>query len=274
MSALGHRLRLNRIMDPATATAIVLPMDHAIEEAGFGELERPAALVAELADAGVDCFLMRRGLARFAADAIGGKAGWIERLTGRTGLAPDHAGQLVLASVEQALRNGADAVVPTFFLGPDTEPHQLPELGRIADECARLGMPLLAEIFPAGSPGAVPYDGPYSVEELRIAVRVASEEGADLIKTYYTGDPASFAAVVDYSLVPVIVAGGPRAESERDVLEFAHGAMQAGARGIAMGRKVWQSRDPAALVRALARIVREGASVDDALGELQAVGAV
>jgi fructose-bisphosphate aldolase / 2-amino-3,7-dideoxy-D-threo-hept-6-ulosonate synthase len=271
MSVLGHRLRLNRIMDPATGTAIVLPMDHAIEEPGFTELERPAPLVAELADAGVDCFLMRRGLARFAADAIGGKAGWIERLTGRTGLAPAHTEQLVLASVEQALRNGADGVVPTFFLGPDTEPHQLPELGRIADECARLGMPLLAEIFPASG---VAYDGPYGVEELRMAVRVASEEGADLIKTYYTGDPASFGAVVDYSLVPVIVAGGPRAETEREVLEMAHGAMQAGARGIAMGRKVWQSRDPAGLVRALARVVREGATVEDALGELHAVGAV
>jgi fructose-bisphosphate aldolase/2-amino-3,7-dideoxy-D-threo-hept-6-ulosonate synthase len=266
MSVLGHRLRMNRIMDPATGTSVVLPMDHAIEEAGFAELERPAALVADLAAAGVDCFLMRRGLARFAADAIGGRAGWIERLTGRTGLSPDHTEQIVLASVEQALRNGADAVAPTFFLGPETEPAQLPLLGRIADECARLGMPLVAEIFPASG---VAYDGPYGVDELRIAVRVASEEGADLIKTAYTGDPDSFAAVVDYALVPVIVAGGPRVETEREVLEFAHGAMQAGARGIAMGRKVWQSRDPAALARALARVVREGASVDEALGDLQ-----
>jgi fructose-bisphosphate aldolase/2-amino-3,7-dideoxy-D-threo-hept-6-ulosonate synthase len=274
MSVLGHRLRLNRIVDPATGTSIVLPMDHGIEEPDFTELERPAELVGDLAAAGVDCFLMRRGLARFAADAIGGRAGWIERLTGRSGLAPDHTEQLVLASVEQALRNGADGVVPTFFLGPDTEPRQLPLLGRIADECAHLGMPLLAEIFPAGGPAAVAYDGPYSVEELRVAVRVASEEGADLIKTYYTGDPDSFASVVEYSLVPVIVAGGPRAETEREVLELAHGAMQAGARGLAMGRKVWQSRDPAAVVRALARIVREGASVEAALDELHPAGAV
>ncbi len=269
MSVLGHHLRLSRIVDQATQTAIVLPMDHAIEEAGLRELERPRALVADLADAGVDCFLMRRGLARFAAAEFGGKAGWIERLTGRTGFSPDHTEQLVLASVEQALRNGADAVVPTFFLGPDTEPSQLPMLGQIADECARLGMPLLAEIFPAGGPQAVAYDGPYTVDELRIAVRVASEEGADLIKTFYTGDPESFASVLEYSLVPVIVAGGPKAETEREVLEMAHGAMEAGARGIAMGRKVWQSSDPAAMVRALARVVREGASVDDAMAELR-----
>jgi DhnA family fructose-bisphosphate aldolase class Ia len=108
---------------------------------------------------------------------------------------------------------------------------------------------------------------------MRVAVRVASEEGADFIKTWYTGDPSSFSKVVDYSLVPVLIAGGPKAENERDVLEMVRGAMDAGAAGIAMGRKIWQSPDPAGMVRALAAIIREGASVDDALGLVTPVGA-
>jgi len=79
--------------------------------------------------------------------------------------------------------------------------------------------------------------------------------------------------VVDYSLVPVLIAGGPKARNERDVLEMVRGAMDAGASGIAMGRKIWQSPDPAGMVRALAAVIREGASVDDALDVLHTAAA-
>jgi fructose-bisphosphate aldolase / 2-amino-3,7-dideoxy-D-threo-hept-6-ulosonate synthase len=264
-TSMGKTLRLGRLFDADSGTSIILPMDHGIEEAGYGELERPSALIDSLARAGVDGFLMRRGLAAFAASSFAGRAGWVQRLTGRTGLSPGlETEQLVFASVAEALHNGADAVVPTFFIGPNTEAVQVPKLGAIADECNKLGVPLLAEVFPVGEPAAVPYDGPYTVDDMRVAVRVASEEGADFIKTWYTGDPKSFSRVVDYSLVPVLVAGGPKANEERDVLAMVRGAMDGGASGIAMGRKIWQSRDPAAMVAALAAIIRHGASVDEA----------
>jgi DhnA family fructose-bisphosphate aldolase class Ia len=249
-----------------------MPMDHAIEEPDFTELEHPTDLIGRFADAGVDSFIMRRGMAAYAAQRFGGQAGWVERLTGRTGFTKNHNEQLVLASVEQALANGACGVVPTFFLGEDTEGYQLTQLGKIADECAHLGMPLMTEIFPVGSAGTVAYDGPYSVEEMRVAVRVASEEGADVIKTYYTGDPESFARVVDYALAPVIVAGGQKTRNVREVFEMAHGAKAAGAIGIAMGRKVWQSADPLGTLAGLTRIIREDASVEDALECVPAAG--
>jgi fructose-bisphosphate aldolase/2-amino-3,7-dideoxy-D-threo-hept-6-ulosonate synthase len=271
-TSMGKTLRLARLFDQDSQTSIILPMDHGVEEPGYAELERPLELVASLARAGVNGFLTRRGLAAFALEAFAGRAGWVTRLTARTGLSPGlETEQLVLASVEQALHNGADAVVPTFFIGGAMETAQLPALGAIADECNRLAIPLLAEIFPLGGPDATPYDGPYTIEDMRVAVRVASEEGADFIKTWYTGDPESFRQVVDYSLVPVLVAGGPKADTERDVLELVRGAMDGGAAGIAMGRKIWQSADPAGMVRALVAIIRHGASVDDALDLLSPV---
>lgn len=265
-TSMGKQLRLGRLFDPDTSTSIVLPMDHGVEEAGYTELERPADLVSELASAGVNAFLMRRGLAAFSSGLIAGRAGLVLRLTGRTGLSPGlETEQLVFAGAREALRNGADAVVPTFFIGPSTEAVQVPKLGAIADECNELGLPLLAEIFPVGGADASPYDGPYSIDEMRIAVRVASEEGADFIKTWYTGDPHSFEKVVSYSLVPVLIAGGPKATNLKDVLVMVRGAMDAGASGIAMGRKIWQSPDPQGMVRALSAIIRGRASVDDAL---------
>jgi len=273
-TSMGKTLRLGRLFDADSNTSMILPMDHGVEEPVYGELERPQELIASLARAGVNAFLMRRGLAAFAAETIAGRAGWVLRLTGRTGLSPGlETEQIVFAGVEEALRNGADAVVPTFFIGPETEAVQLPQLGAIADECNKLGVPLLAEIFPVGGPDATPYDGPYTVDDMRVAVRVASEEGADFIKTWYTGDPESFRRVIDYSLVPVLIAGGPKAKNDRDVLQMVRGAMDAGASGIAMGRKIWQSRDPAAMVTALAAIIRHGASVDEAAALLAPVPA-
>jgi fructose-bisphosphate aldolase/2-amino-3,7-dideoxy-D-threo-hept-6-ulosonate synthase len=273
-TSMGKTLRLGRLFDADSNTSMILPMDHGVEEPVYSELERPQELIASLAGAGVNAFLMRRGLAAFAAETIAGRAGWVQRLTGRTGLSPGlELEQLVFAGVEEALRNGADAVVPTFFVGPETEAIQVPQLGAIADECNKLGIPLLAEIFPVGGPDATPYDGPYTVDDMRVAVRVASEEGADFIKTWYTGDPESFRRVIDYSLVPVLIAGGPKARNDRDVLQMVRGAMDAGASGIAMGRKIWQSRDPAAMVAALAAIIRHGASVDEAAALLAPVPA-
>ena len=110
---------------------------------------------------------------------------------------------------------------------------------------------LLAEIFPAGGPEAAAYDGPYSVDDLRVAVRVACEEGAHFIKTFYPGDSKSFAKVVAYSTLPVLVAGGPKAKNAEAVLTMVKGAMDGGGKGVVMGRKVWQSSNPPAMMRAM-----------------------
>ncbi len=267
----GKRLRLNRLLDAHSGNTVVIPMDHGVE-AYFEELRDPRSLVKNLADAGVDGFLTRRGLARAAGDLFG-RAGWVQRITGRSGIgvardAKLDLEQLFIGSVEQALRNGADCVVPTVFLGGPTEARDLPLLGAVSDKCSELGLPLMAEVFPVGEEHAEPYNGPYSLDDMRVAVRVAGEMGADLIKTWYSGDSKSFRQVVDYSLVPVLIAGGPKADNERQVLEIVKGAMDAGARGTTVGRKIWQSRNPGGMARAVRMIVHGGADVDEALKAL------
>jgi fructose-bisphosphate aldolase / 2-amino-3,7-dideoxy-D-threo-hept-6-ulosonate synthase len=130
----------------------------------------------------------------------------------------------------------------------------------------------LARLFDPDSGTAVMLPMDHAIEEpdyTELERPLALVEGlarADVIKTWYTGDPESFRRVLDYSLVPVVVAGGPRAASERGVLELVRGAMDAGAAGVATGRKIWQSRDPVGLARAVSAIIRQGASVDAAMG--------
>jgi DhnA family fructose-bisphosphate aldolase class Ia len=262
----GTEFRLRRLFDEPSGTSIIIPMDQAIE-GNFEELEDPRTIVRQMTDAGANAFLMRRGLAWFTADSFAGRAGWVERITGRSALEHRDAEQLQIGSPEGALYNGADAVVFTMFVGKG-EDTWLPQYGKVSDDCRRIGMPLIGEPFPIGDAKALPYDGPYDIDEVRIAVRVACEEGADLIKTYYPGDPASMARIVAYSTVPVLIAGGPKAERPRDVLEMVKGAMDGGARGTVVGRKIWQSPDPGAMVHAVSRIVREGLGVDQALRAL------
>jgi DhnA family fructose-bisphosphate aldolase class Ia len=99
---------------------------------------------------------------------------------------------------------------------------------------------------------------------IALAARIAAEYGADFVKTAYSGDPDSFRTVVRGATVPVLVLGGDRMHTDRATLELTHGAIMAGAAGIAMGRNIWQASDPAGMVRALRAIIHDGVDVDAA----------
>ncbi|MEM4245797.1 MAG: 2-amino-3,7-dideoxy-D-threo-hept-6-ulosonate synthase [Candidatus Bathyarchaeia archaeon] len=266
--SLGKTLRMKRIFDARSGTALIVPMDHGIE-GYFKELEDPRGLIRSIVDAGANALLLRRGLAEFAAAEYAGKAGLIYRITSASGLGRFTTEQPFISTVEEAVRIGADAVVANLFVGSEREAELLQRFGAIAEACDMWGMPFCAEMMPIGKKGSVPFDGPYSPDEVRIAVRVGAEEGADFIKTYYTGDVDSFREVVRYSTVPLIIAGGPPVKTDAEVLQMVRDAMDAGASGIAMGRKIWGARDPPALTRALGRIIREKATVAEALEELK-----
>jgi fructose-bisphosphate aldolase/2-amino-3,7-dideoxy-D-threo-hept-6-ulosonate synthase len=268
LTSLGKELRLKRIFDQKTATTMIVPMDHPVE-GYFKELEDPRSIISSLANAGVNGFLLRRGLATFARNEYAGKASLILRMTCCSGLHYPSTDLTFVSNVQEAIRMGADAVVATIFVGSKREIEDLAAFGALSDACDEWGIPLLGEMMPIGGEKSTPYDGPYTVEEVKVATRVGCEEGADFIKTYYTGDSTGFREVVKYSTVPVIVAGGPKANTVEEVLTMVKGAMDAGAKGIAMGRKMWGSQDPVGLAKALSKIIREGADVNQALALLK-----
>ncbi len=109
----------------------------------------------------------------------------------------------------------------------------------------------------------------YDVEVVKHAARVGCEMGADIVKVSYTGSPETFRRVVEGSTVPVVIAGGAKMGSDRDILEMVRGAMDAGAAGASIGRNVFQHVDPPRMVRAMAKIIFENASVDAALQILE-----
>jgi len=156
---------------------------------------------------------------------------------------------------------GADAVSVHINVGAKQEDSMLATLGKVACECDDFGMPLLAMMYPRGPN----IKDSHAVEVVAHAARLGAELGADIIKTNYTGDAESFKAVVDSCHVPVIIAGGPKAETTRDVLQMVKYSMTAGGAGLSIGRNVFQHQDPTKMVKALSALVHKEASVDEAM---------
>jgi fructose-bisphosphate aldolase / 2-amino-3,7-dideoxy-D-threo-hept-6-ulosonate synthase len=185
---------------------------------------------------------------------LGPEVGLILRVSIALGLAPEATQETPVATVETALRLDADAVAVSIFFGRGGEVPTMRFLGELTERCNRFAMPVLAEMMP--SP-----DDAYKPEAIAHAARIGFEMGADVIKTNYCGDVEAFRDVVASSPVPILVAGGPKKnESEDGVLQMVREVVQAGAAGVAIGRRVWQAEDPKAVVRAIHDLLFPGTS--------------
>lgn len=258
----GKTVRLGRILNRETGTTVIVPMDHGPE--GWWEpLEDIRTLVRDSVKGGADALLLRRGPTKLLADEYAGKAGLVLRV----GCAPSVRSdpipfEALTSSVEEGVRLGADAIVYTSFLGAGREPESSRNFGILSDACDEWGMPLVGEVLLLKGP-TVPT--PYDTEQIRIAARYAADEGADIVKVNYTGDTESFRKVVKYCPVPVIIAGGESGGSDRDVLKMIEDAMKAGAKGICIGRNIWNRKNTCMMVKAAASIVKDNLAAEKAL---------
>ena len=122
-------------------------------------------------------------------------------------------------------------------------------------------MPLLAMVYPRGRGIKNEYD----TKVVKHAARLGAELGADLVKVSYTGSPESFREVVEGCFVPVVIAGGPKMETDKDILTMVKGSIEAGGAGVSIGRNAFQHQKPSLIVKAIAGIVHKNATVEEAL---------
>jgi predicted phospho-2-dehydro-3-deoxyheptonate aldolase len=252
----GVEKRLARILRTDGKTVIV-PMDHGVTLGPIEGLQNMRQTIKNLLEAKVDAFVVHKGI---AATTDTKNAGLIVHASASTKFSPDANRKVRVCSVLEALRLGADAVSLHINMGAPTEVEMLAKLGDVADECHSYGLPLLAMMYPRGPSIKNELDK----DIVAHAARLGAELGADVVKTNYTGDIDSFREVVAGCPVPVIIAGGPKVETDRDVLQMAYDAVAAGCAGLSIGRNVFQHRDSRSIARALVAIVHEEASVDDA----------
>lgn len=265
---IGKKIRLERIMDRNTRRTVIVPMDHGMTVGPIPGLVQVPPAANLIAEGGANAAVVHRGAAMFGHRGYGKDLGLILHLSASTSLAPDSNRKVLVATVEDALQIGADAVSIHVNLGADDEAQMLRDFGTVSSACQRWGMPLLAMMYTRGPKIRNEYD----VRYVRHAARVGAEMGADLVKVPYTGGPESFREVVEGCAAPVVIAGGEKMGSDEDVLRMVKGAIEAGGAGASIGRNVFQHRDPAAMVRAIAAIVHGGASLAEALALLRREG--
>lgn len=261
----GKAVRLARLM--RRGAALIVALDHGLKAGPLRGVEDPRAVVRAAREGGADAILATPPVVEYASEELGDLYVVARVDGGSTSLGPDPTCDSIVYTVEEAVSAGADAIVAFGYVGTPSEHAQLSKLAAIAGDCRRLGVPLIAEMIPAEAVGYHFGGGERRVssEHVALAARVGWELGADAIKTYYTGDPDSFAKVVRGCPVPVFVLGGPASSDFRAFLKSIEEAVRVGARGAVVGRNVWQHPQPLKAVRALSLVLHERLSAEEAL---------
>lgn len=256
----GREIRLGRILKDGKMLCI--PMDHGISNGPIKGLEDVHGMIYQCAPAGLTCVLVNKGIIKTLPRPP--DIGLIAHFSGSTSLGPAPNRKMLMGNVEEAIRLGADAVSLHINIGAKEEPEMLQKLGIVADKCDEWSVPLVAMMYPRGENIKNPHDP----EIVAHAARVGAEAGADIVKSVYTGDPDSFKRVVKSCPVPIVIAGGPKANTDREILEMCAGAMAAGATGVTFGRNIFQHKNPPAMVRALYKIIIENKTAKEAQKQL------
>jgi len=269
VSLVGKKMRLARIFKE-DEKAFVIAMDHGVELGPVSGLEDIRSTIKKVlvVDCKPDALLMTPSMLRLCHQELTGKVGVITRLDGATTtMGPDITNYRLISSVEEALVCGADAVASMAFVGVENESQNLERIGKVSQECLKFGMPHVVEALP---PEIVEHHFKPKArwrwpdpEHVKFVDRVAAELGADVVKSYYTGDMETFREVVKCCPVPIIVLSGPGASDPEGLLKITQEAIEAGARGVIMGRNVFGHKNPAAMVKAISRIIHESESIEN-----------
>ena len=257
---LGKTIRLRRIFDQKSGRTVIVPMDHGISLGPVKGIADIGSTVDRLAEGGASAVVVHKGLVPHLGPAIGSPLGLIIHISASTSMSPDPNAKVIVASVDAAATLGADAISIHCNIGADTEDEMVSDFGAVSDRCSELGLPLLAMCYPRGKNVKDQFD----VDAVKHCARLSAELGADIVKTNYTGSVDTFKEVVGGCPVPVVIAGGPKMDSDMALLEMVRDSVAAGGRGVSIGRNVFQHDDVTTITRAIGRVVFEDMAPEEA----------
>lgn len=248
----GMKNRLARIFRPSSGRTVMLAVDHGYFQGPTTGLERlDLALPPLLPHA--DALMATRGAIRTTAPPAMGKP-VVVRASGGPSVLKDLSDERLALSIEDAVRLNASALAVQMFIGSDHETQSIKNLTTLVDQGQQVGIPVMAVV-------AVGKEMVRDARYFRLSTRIAAELGAQIVKCYYVAE--GFGSVVASCPVPLVVAGGKKLP-EREALEMTFRCVDEGALGVDMGRNIFQSDAPAAMIQAVSAIVHDGASVEDA----------
>ena len=248
----GMKNRLARIFRPATGRTVMLAVDHGYFQGPTTGLERlDLALPPLLPHA--DALMATRGAIRTTVGADLTKP-VVVRASGGPSVLRDLSDENVAMSIDDAVRLNASMLAVQVFVGSEHETQSVRNLTTLVDAGQRVGIPVMAVV-------AVGKEMVRDARYFRLATRMMAELGAQVVKCYYVDE--GFGSVVASCPVPLVVAGGKKLP-EREALEMTRRCVDEGALGVDMGRNIFQSDAPAAMIRAVGAVVHDGASVEQA----------
>jgi putative autoinducer-2 (AI-2) aldolase len=247
----GLENRLSRILKPATGRTVMLAVDHGYFLGPTAGLEDPGKTVEPLLPY-ADSLMLTRGVLRRCIPPTS-PAPVVLRVSGGTSILTELSNEGLTVAMEDALRLNVAAVTLSVFVGAEGERATLLNLSKLVDFGEKYGVPVLAVT-------AVGKEMTRDSRYLGLACRISAELGAHMVKTYYCD---GFEDVVRNTPVPIVIAGGKKIP-EREAIELAHRAVNAGASGVDMGRNIFQSDCPVGMIRAVRSVVQDGSGVDDA----------
>ncbi|NDF47960.1 MAG: 3-hydroxy-5-phosphonooxypentane-2,4-dione thiolase [Nitrosopumilaceae archaeon] len=249
----GLKSRIASILKPNNGRGVMLAVDHGYFLGPTEKLEVPKRTIAPIVRY-CDSLMVTRGVVRSSVDPNFPVPIVLRVSGGSSIIGEDLSNEEITTSIKDAIRINATAVTMSIFVGAKYEHKSLVSLGHLVNEAEEYGLPVLA--VTAVGKELAKRDARY----LSLSCRIAAEFGAHMVKTYYCDD---FQKVVNSCPVPIIVAGGPKLP-ERDALALTYNSIKAGAAGVDMGRNIWQSQYPVAMIRAVRAIVHSNYNLDQA----------
>lgn len=243
----GMKNRLARIFRPSSGRTVMLAVDHGYFQGPTTGLERVDLSIVPIAPY-ADALMLTRGILRSTIPATH-RGGVVMRASGGPSILKDLSNERVALDIEDAARMNVHAVAVQVFVGGEYETQSVENMTRLVDAGYRYGIPVLGVT-------AVGKELSRDARYLGLATRICAELGAQFVKTYYCAE--GFEKVTAGCPVPIVMAGGKKLP-ELEALEMAYRAIQEGAAGVDMGRNIFQSESPAAMIQAVARVVHEDA---------------
>jgi fructose-bisphosphate aldolase/2-amino-3,7-dideoxy-D-threo-hept-6-ulosonate synthase len=255
--AIGKAIRISRLLK--NNRMLCIPLDHGITNGPIRGIENAHKIIYDCENSGLTCIIVNKGIIKSFPRPP--KLGIIAHMSSSTSLGPAPNRKVIMGSIEEAIRLGADAVSVHINIGSKEEPEMLQDLGMISDKSTEWNIPLIAMMYPRGENIKNPHDETI----VSHVARIGAEAGADIVKTVYTGDPKSFSRVVKGCPVPIVIAGGPKTSTDSELLTMCAGAIEAGAIGVTFGRNIFQHRNPRVILNALSKIIFEGRKLNGVL---------
>ena len=249
----GMKNRLSRIFNPQTGKTLMLAIDHGYFQGPTTGLERIDLNIVPLIPY-ADALMLTRGILRTSIPATFTKP-IVMRCSGGPSILKELSDEHLVVDIEDAIRMNVAAITLQVFIGGEFESRSIHNMTRLVDMGLRYGIPTMAVT-------AVGKDMKRDARYFRLACRICAELGAQIIKTYYI--PDGFGTVTASCPVPIVMAGGKKI-AELDALTMAYNAIQEGASGVDMGRNIFQSDAPKAMMQAVAKVVHENLKPKEAL---------